>query len=46
MLNNFGIGYYDFENLNVVRVSFTNNFKCRLDNFKQEWFGKMNNSFV
>ena len=47
MLNNFGFGYV-FENPNVVHVnSFISEFKCRLvDNFKQEWYGKMNNSTV
>jgi hypothetical protein len=47
MLNNFGFGYV-FENPNVVQVnSFISEFKCRLvDNFKQEWYGKMNNSTV
>jgi len=47
MLNNYGFGYV-FENPNVVQVnSFVSEFKCRLvDNFKQEWYGKMNNSSV
>jgi len=47
MLNNFGFGYV-FENPNVVHVnSFISEFKCRLvDNFKQEWYGKINNSTV
>ena len=47
MLNNFGFGYV-FENPTVVQVnSFISEFKCRLvDNFKQEWYGKMNNSTV
>ena len=47
MLNNFGFGYV-FENPNVVHVnSFISEFKCRLvDTFKQEWYGKMNNSSV
>ena len=46
-VNNYGFGYV-FENPNVVQVnSFVKKFKCRLvDNFKHEWYGKMNSSTV
>ncbi|XP_052260175.1 uncharacterized protein LOC127864540 [Dreissena polymorpha] len=47
MLNNYGFGYV-FENPNVVQInSFIREFKCRLvDNFRQEWYGKLNSSPV
>ena len=47
MLNNFGFCYV-FENQKVVQVnSFISEFKCSpVDNFKQEWYGYMNNNSV